>query len=151
MGDFTQPQQKYAGTGENCYIAIAVIFYSVIKTLWKLLCLLFGFCHTQILNLRAKFNFANMLEIIQKSGKLRVWPDFRPILTYFQNRFLTLNLISECGNTQIICTKIFIKFLWQDSKWQRLQNQQKHILQQKNVVAGKNLPYVLWFWMIDFS
>ena len=23
IGDFTQPQQKYAGTGENCNIAIA--------------------------------------------------------------------------------------------------------------------------------
>ena len=33
MGDFTQPQQKYAGTGENCNIASAVIFYSGIKTL----------------------------------------------------------------------------------------------------------------------
>ena len=37
MGDFTQPQQKYAGTGENCNIAIPVIFYPVIKSLWKLL------------------------------------------------------------------------------------------------------------------
>ena len=33
MGDFTQPQQKNAGTGENCNIAIAVIFYPGIKTL----------------------------------------------------------------------------------------------------------------------
>ena len=33
MGDFTQPQQKYTGTGENCNIAIPVIFYPVIKTL----------------------------------------------------------------------------------------------------------------------
>ena len=33
MGDFTQPQQKYAGTGENCNFAIAVIFYPGIKTL----------------------------------------------------------------------------------------------------------------------
>ena len=33
MGDFTQPQQKYAGTGENCNIAIPVIFYPVIKSL----------------------------------------------------------------------------------------------------------------------
>ena len=32
MGDFNQPQQKYAGTGENCNIAIPVIFYPVIKT-----------------------------------------------------------------------------------------------------------------------
>ena len=27
MGDFTYPQQKYAGTGENCNIAITVISY----------------------------------------------------------------------------------------------------------------------------
>ena len=33
MGDFTQPQQKYAGTGENCNIANVVIFYPGIKTL----------------------------------------------------------------------------------------------------------------------
>ena len=26
MGDFTQPQQKYAGTGENCNIAITAFF-----------------------------------------------------------------------------------------------------------------------------
>ena len=32
MGDFTQPQQKYDGTGENCNIAIPVNFYPVIKT-----------------------------------------------------------------------------------------------------------------------
>ena len=31
MGDFTQPQQKYAGTRENCNIAIAVIFYPEIN------------------------------------------------------------------------------------------------------------------------
>ena len=33
MGDFTQPQQKYAGTVENCNIAIALIFYPGIKRL----------------------------------------------------------------------------------------------------------------------
>ena len=33
MGYFTQPGQKYAGTGENSNIAIPVIFYPVIKTL----------------------------------------------------------------------------------------------------------------------
>ena len=33
MGDFTQPQQKYAGPGEICNIASAVIFYPEIKTL----------------------------------------------------------------------------------------------------------------------
>ena len=35
MGDFPQPQQKYAGTGENGIIASAAIFYSGIKTLWN--------------------------------------------------------------------------------------------------------------------
>ena len=32
MGDFSQPQQEYAGTGENCNKAIFVIFYPGIKT-----------------------------------------------------------------------------------------------------------------------
>ena len=63
MGDFTQPQQKYAGTGENCNIAIPVIFYPVRKSLRKLLCISFGCVGTQILNLRAENNFANMLKI----------------------------------------------------------------------------------------
>ena len=45
-------------------------------------------------------------------------------------------------NSQIICTTIFIKLFLQDKKLERFQNQQKYILQQKNVVAGKNLPYV---------
>ena len=31
MGDFTQPQQKFAGTGENRNIAILVILYPVIN------------------------------------------------------------------------------------------------------------------------
>ena len=39
MGYFTQPQQKYVGTGENCNIAIAVIFYPGIKMLLKFLCI----------------------------------------------------------------------------------------------------------------
>ena len=32
MGDFTQPQQKYAGSGENYNIVIAVFFYPENKT-----------------------------------------------------------------------------------------------------------------------
>ena len=51
--------------------------------------------------------------------------------------------MSECGNTQILYAQIFIKFLLQDKKLQPLQNQQKHTLQQKQVVVGKNLPYEL--------
>ena len=42
-----------------------------------------------------------------------------------------------------MCTKIFKQILLQSKKWQQLQNQQKDILQQKDVVAGKNLPYDL--------
>ena len=34
-------------------------------------------------------------------------------------------------NTQIICARNFIMFFSQDKKWERLQNQQKYILQQK--------------------
>ena len=33
MDDLTKPHKKYAGAGENCNIAISVIFYPVIKTL----------------------------------------------------------------------------------------------------------------------
>ena len=29
MGDFTEPQQKFAAAGENCDFAIAVNFYPV--------------------------------------------------------------------------------------------------------------------------
>ena len=29
MSDFTQQQQKYAGTGENCNIVVNVMFYPV--------------------------------------------------------------------------------------------------------------------------
>ena len=64
MGDLTRPQQKYDGTGENRNIAIPVIFYPVIKTLWKYLCWLFGCVSTQILNLRAENDFENMLKIV---------------------------------------------------------------------------------------
>ena len=47
MGEFTQPQQKYAGTGENCNIVIAVIFYPVNKLKFR-----------DILKSVAKFLFA---------------------------------------------------------------------------------------------
>ena len=72
MGDFTQPQKKYAGTGKNCNIVIPVIIYPVMKTLRKFLCLSFGCASPQIFNSRAKKNnFANMLKIVQKSVNLR--------------------------------------------------------------------------------
>ena len=59
-----------------------------------------------------------------------------------------LKIIRKSGkfsdNSNIFLKLIFaLKFdilVWQDKKWEWLQNQQNHILQQKNVVAGKNLP-----------
>ena len=68
MGDFPKPQQKYAGTGGNGNFEIAVILSSEIKTLWKLLCILFGCVSTQISNLRAKINLSNMLKKIAQSN-----------------------------------------------------------------------------------
>ena len=62
-------------------------FYPVIKTLWNFLCLLRGCVSTQISNLRAKINFAKMLNIVRKSGKL---PDFRIIFNIFAKLILTL-------------------------------------------------------------
>ena len=72
-------------------------------------------------------NFANMLKIIRNSSKLRDWPYFQTILNIF---------------AKLMCKKNFLKFLLQNKKWKQLQNQQKDILQQKNVVAGMNLPYI---------
>ena len=68
--------QKFAGTGENSKIAIAVIFYPGIKCV-----------STQILNLRAEIYFENMLKIVQKSRKLL---DFWTILNIFAKLFFAL-------------------------------------------------------------
>ena len=88
-------------------------------------------------NLRAKINFANMLKIVQKSRNLQ---DFWTIFNIFAKLIFALK--SECLYTQIKCTKIFIKFLFQDEKWTRLQycnfQQYQHIF----AVAGWNHPYV---------
>ena len=86
----SQPQHFFAAGCVFADFAIAVIFYPVIKTLWKLLCPLFEFCHTQILNLRAKINFANMVKIIQKSSKFRVWPNFQTIFNIFAKLIFAL-------------------------------------------------------------
>ena len=67
---------------------------------------------------------------------------FGQFLTYLQNCFLHWNSKSECYHTQILCTKISIKFLLQDKKWSRLQNPNFVILQQKNVVAQEISSYV---------
>ena len=79
MAGSSQPQHFFAAGCLFADFAIAVIFYPVIKTLWKFVCILFAFCHTQILNLRAKINFANMLKIVQKLGQPLNLPDFRII------------------------------------------------------------------------
>ena len=62
-------------------------------------------------------------------------------LTYLRNWFLLSNLISECLHTQIRCTKIFIKFLFQDKKWMRLQYCNFHQYQHIFAVARWNHPY----------
>ena len=78
---------------------------------------LFGCVRTQILNLRAKIFFANMLKIVGKSQKNGSNLIFGKFLTY-----LLSNLISRSLHTQIMCTKIFIKILLQDKKLQWWQN-----------------------------
>ena len=138
MGDFTQPQQKYAGIAENCNIVIPVIFYPVIKTLRKFLCLLKRCVSTQIWNLRAKINFANMLKIVQKSCNYLIFGQF---LAYLQNCFLLSNLISESLHPQMISTTIFIKLLLLDKKWQGLQYCNFHQYQHIFAVARWNHPY----------
>ena len=113
MAGSSQPQHFFSAGCLFADFAIAVIFYPVIKTLWKFLCPLFVFCHTQILNLTAKINFAKMLKIVRKLGQTLNLLHFWIIFKIF-SKFLLSNLISECGKTQMICTKIFIKFLLQD-------------------------------------
>ena len=67
MGGFTQPQQKYAGTFENCNIAI---FYPINKTFWKFLYISFGSVSTQIF--RENGNFKNIFKISQNFGVLKI-------------------------------------------------------------------------------
>ena len=93
-----------------CWFSITVIFHPVIKTLWKLYCVLFGRWQFE----REK-QFAEIIQIFQKMGQTLIYWIFGSFLTYLRS-----NLISQCVNTQIICTKIFIKFLLQDKKWERL-------------------------------
>ena len=69
MASSSQPQQFFAAECLYADFANTVIFYPAIK---QFVCILFAFCHAKILNLRAKINFANMLKIIRKFGKLRV-------------------------------------------------------------------------------
>ena len=64
-------------------------------------------------------------------------------LTYFQNWFLLSNLEFECLHAQIRCTRIFIKILFRDKKWQWLQYFNSHQCQHIFAVARWNHPYAL--------
>ena len=68
MGDFTKPQQKYAGSGENDNMIIAVIFNLVNATFLKFSCILIGFVSTQIFN----FKQTTILQIYLKFSKIQV-------------------------------------------------------------------------------
>ena len=81
MAGSYQSQHLFAARCFSADFAIPVIFYPVIKTLWKCLCLL--------LNLRAENNFANMLKIAQKTGNLfsRHWDlDFSVLVSVLSMR-----------------------------------------------------------------
>ena len=76
MAGSSQQQHFFAAGCVFSHLAIAVIFYPVIKSSWNF----FAWCvHTRMLNLRAKISFVNIIKIIQKSSKLRVWPNFRTV------------------------------------------------------------------------
>ena len=89
-----------------------------------------------------KINFANMLKIIWKSSKLMVWPNLLKIFNIFAKLIFASKIYFWVYQHPNNMHKNFHKILWHDKKWQLLQNQQKYIPQPKNVVAGKNLPYV---------
>ena len=67
-----------------------------------------------------------------------------------ENCFLLSNLISECLHTQIISTKIFIKFLLLDKKSQGLQYCNFHQYQHIFAVAGWNHPYTISWSLLRF-
>ena len=66
--------------------------------------------------------FLDMLKIVRKSGFDPIVAYFRTIIYISKKNFLHWNSKSECYNSQILCTKNFIKFLLQDKKLSRLQN-----------------------------
>ena len=57
MRYFTQPQQKYAGTGENCNIAINVIFYPGIQNVKKILVHLIWVCKHAAIKFESRKQF----------------------------------------------------------------------------------------------
>ena len=86
MAGSSQPQIFFAAGCLFADFAIAEIFYSVIKTLWKFFCTLFGCCHTQILN------FANMLKIVRKWGQSLNLLEFRIIFNIFAKLIFKLKI-----------------------------------------------------------
>ena len=72
-------------------------FLSHNKNFMKILCLFKGCVSTQIYNLRAKINFANMLKNVLKSGNLR---DLWTIFNIFTNWLL---LIREVDISRLGC------------------------------------------------
>ena len=80
MRRFPEPQHFFAAEWQNWDFAIAIIFYPVIKTSWKFLCILFGCCSTQILNFNAKKQFC---KYVKNCLKIRVWPNFWIIFNMF--------------------------------------------------------------------
>ena len=91
------------------------------------MCILFGCCHTQISNLKAKSNFENMFKIGRKLGQTLNLPDFWIVYNIFAKLVFAFKfniwVWQHPNNMHIILLK--------DERLQRLQNQQKHILQQK--------------------
>ena len=74
----------------------------------------------------------------------------RDLMTYLKNWFLLSKLEVECLLARIRCTIIFIKFLFQDKKWQRLQYCYFHQYQQIFAVARWNHPY-MWLLTLYYS
>ena len=74
MAGSSQPQHFFAAGCIFADFVIALIFYPIKETLWKILCILFGCCNIQILNLRAKINISKNLKIVRKFGSN---PNFR--------------------------------------------------------------------------
>ena len=57
-----------------------------------------------------------MLKIIRKSSKFRNCPNFRKICDIFAKLIFVLKFKIECLHAHFRCTRIFIKFLFQDKK-----------------------------------
>ena len=79
-GDFLSHNIFFAAEWQNWDLAILIIFYLEIETLWKFLCILFGCCSTQILNFNAKKQFC---KYVKNCLKIRVWPNFWIIFNMF--------------------------------------------------------------------